>query len=161
MRILIISDTHGRHDNLKKVFAQEIRYDRIFHLGDIGGGEEEIKRMSVCPVDFVKGNMDESASLEDEKLIPVENHKIWMVHGHMEHISSGMGKLVRDAKKRGADIALFGHTHHPLLVKCEGITILNPGSISFPRPLGKTPSYGIIDISRSGELKAEIRYVTG
>lgn len=161
MKILIISDTHGRYDHLKKIFAEDIQYNRLLHLGDVEGGEEEIKKIAPCPVDFVKGNMDALADLEDEKLISVENYKIWMVHGHTEGISAGMEKLVRDGKNRGADIVLFGHTHKPLLTKYEGITILNPGSISFPRPLGKTPSYGIIDISRSGDLKAEIRYVTG
>ena len=161
MKILVISDTHGRHDHLKKVFAEESRYDRILHLGDVEGGEEEIEKMSACPVDFVKGNMDALTKLEAEKLITVGMHKIWMIHGHTECISAGMEKLIGDAKERGADIVLFGHTHQPVLTSYEGITILNPGSISFPRPLGKTPSYGIIDISGSGEVKAQIRYVTG
>lgn len=161
MKFLVISDTHGRHDYLKKVLAEKNQYDRILHLGDVEGGEAEIEKMSACPVDFVKGNMDGLAELAEEKLIYAETHKIWMIHGHTEGISAGMEKLVRDAKERDADIVLFGHTHHPLLTKREGLTILNPGSISFPRPLGKNPSYGIIETNGSSGMKAEIRYVTG
>ena len=38
--VLVISDTHGLHENLRKVLAIEAgKYDAVFHLGDVEGGE--------------------------------------------------------------------------------------------------------------------------
>jgi len=38
MRILIISDTHGRHGNLTEILEREPNIDLLIHLGDVEGG---------------------------------------------------------------------------------------------------------------------------
>lgn len=161
MKIMVVSDTHGRHDYLKRALAFEQSVDRILHLGDLEGGEEEICQMISCPVDMVKGNMDSLSDLKEEIMIQADGHMILMLHGHHMCLSSGKEKLYKKAVDSKADIVLFGHTHQPALEKYEGITLMNPGSISFPRPLGKTPSYGIIELDKSGNGKCEIRYIVG
>ena len=52
---------------------------------------------------------------------------------------------------RGKDIVMFGHTHKPYLDTEDGITILNPGSLSYPRQEGRRSSYMIMTIDEAGE----------
>ncbi len=42
MKILIVSDTHGKHKNLKEILSRVKDIDLMIHLGDVEGGEEEI-----------------------------------------------------------------------------------------------------------------------
>ena len=39
MKILIVSDTHGRHSNLDEVLEREGNIDMFLHLGDVEGEE--------------------------------------------------------------------------------------------------------------------------
>ena len=57
--------------------------------------------------------------------------------------------LLAYSRKIGAKIALFGHTHVPYNQYHDGIYMLNPGSIAFPRDCSR-PSYGLIDITPKG-----------
>ena len=63
-----------------------------------------------------------------------------------------------EAKDRGAQIAMFGHTHKPYLDIRENITVLNPGSLSFPRQDGRKPSYMLMELDREGEAHYTICY---
>ena len=54
----------------------------------------------------------------------------YVTHGHNHHVKfSGTDFLVSEARKFGAKLALYGHTHR---VDCrqepDGLWILNPGS---------------------------------
>jgi len=48
---------------------------------------------------------------------------------------------------------MFGHTHRPYFEERDGITVLNPGSLSFPRQEGRKSSYMILETD--GEEKYE------
>ena len=52
------------------------------------------------------------------------------------------------ARKNGADILLYGHTHIAFTDYDDGLYIMNPGSCGRPRE--GLPSYGIIDITKAG-----------
>lgn len=58
MKILIISDTHRKHDNLLKVLERECPVDLLIHLGDAEGDEDYIAEQAGCPVEVVAGNND-------------------------------------------------------------------------------------------------------
>ncbi len=64
-----------------------------------------------------------------------------------------------EARDRGAQIAMFGHTHKPCLDMRKGITVLNPGSLSFPRQDGRRPSYMLMEIDREGEAHYTVNYL--
>ena len=51
------------------------------------------------------------------------------------------------------------HTHYPCLVHTEGLTILNPGSLSLPRQDGHKPSYILMELDREGEAHYHICYL--
>ena len=52
-RALIVSDTHGREENLERVLAEIGMPDALIHLGDSEGGEDTIPMLVTCPVYMV------------------------------------------------------------------------------------------------------------
>ena len=54
---------------------------------------------------------------------------------------------------------MFGHTHKPYLEELQGITMLNPGSLSYPRQDGRRPSYIQMELDREGEAHYTISYL--
>lgn len=43
MRILVISDSHGQLGNLNEILKEAGKVDRVIHLGDAVGQDEEIR----------------------------------------------------------------------------------------------------------------------
>ena len=107
----------------------------------------------------VAGNNDFFSSLPREKEIMAGNYRVFMTHGHYYYVGSGIEDLKREALARGADVAMFGHTHIPLIEYGDGIVVMNPGSISYPRQEGKRPSYILMDIDKKGMAHYEIEYL--
>ena len=45
------------------------------------------------------------------------------------------------------DVVMYGHTHVPFIEIGDDMTILNPGSISYPRQAGRKPTFLLMDDS--------------
>ena len=58
IRVMIVSDTHGRHSALDEALERAGKIDMLLHLGDVEGGEEYIEAVAECPVCMVSGNND-------------------------------------------------------------------------------------------------------
>ncbi len=160
MRILIISDTHGNENNLKTVLKKEGRPDHVLHLGDVERGEERIARLVDCPMDIVAGNCDFFSKMPRVKFLKLDGCRIMMTHGHYYYVTAGLRDLVTEAKTNDCDVVMFGHTHMPFLGEEDGgLTVLNPGSISFPRQEGRDPSYIIMETFGKGKARYEIKYL--
>lgn len=155
MRILIVSDTHGKHENLEKVLYGEGPFDLMIHLGDAEISPEELEELAKCPVEVVAGNMDWHSPLPLEKIIEVEGDRILICHGHRSHVNESLMWLEYRARELEVDMVMYGHTHVPYLDICEDLTILNPGSLSLPRPWGASPSYAVMTIDAEGEFAIE------
>ena len=54
---------------------------------------------------------------------------------------------------------LFGHTHYPEIEMQEGILVINPGSLTFPRQRVRKFSYAVMEAEEGKDLQAEIRYL--
>ena len=54
---------------------------------------------------------------------------------------------------------MFGHTHRPVVEIGKEVTLLNPGSLSFPRQEGHRPSYLIMTLDESGNAHYELRFL--
>ena len=115
MKILIISDTHTKHDNLLKVLERECPVDLLIHLGDAEGYEDYIAEQAGCPVEVVAGNNDFFSMLDREREITIGKYRALLTHGHYYGVSVGTERLKEEARARGCDIAMFGHTHRPYL----------------------------------------------
>ena len=58
MRVLIISDTHGRHTAFDRAIMEAGKIDYLVHLGDTEGGEDYIEAFCGCPAYILAGNND-------------------------------------------------------------------------------------------------------
>lgn len=155
MKILIVSDTHRRDTNLKEVIRRTEPFDMMIHLGDTEGSEAYFKewvKNDNCVIHVVRGNNDFFSGTEKEKEISIGKYRAFLCHGHAYGVSLGTEWIKDEARARKAKIAMFGHTHKPYLEYCEdGLVLLNPGSLSYPRQDGRQPSYAVMEIDRRGE----------
>lgn len=161
MKILVVSDTHRKDDNLKRVLSEECPLDMLIHLGDAEGSEHFIPDWvnPECRMEMVLGNNDFFSRLDREREIDIAGHKAFITHGHYYGVSMGPEGLVDEAKSRGCDIAMYGHTHRPFLDVIDGVTVLNPGSLSYPRQEGRRPSYMIIHVDADGKMDYQQKYL--
>ena len=167
MKILIVSDTHGKHERLFSVLRKEKDFDALLHLGDLEGGESMVRREldRICPLaafKWVPGNCDFSTSSKPYSVyeVPGSGHRILMTHGHRYHVGAGTDLLLYAAKQEHCGMAFFGHTHQPFQEEKDGILLYNPGSISSPRGGNRQPSYGVLTIpEEGGKATIETRYV--
>lgn len=158
MKILVVSDSHGRNVYLEKVL-ETVEPDMLIHLGDLEGSEIFIQNKVSCPVEMVPGNNDYFSDLEREKMITIGRYKVLLTHGHRHRVHFGTETLKDWARQMGADIVMFGHTHIPLLDTSTDVTALNPGSISQPRQEGRIPTYATVELDRNGEIHFTLNYV--
>lgn len=160
MKILIVSDTHGHEDNLEQVLHKIGRPDHVIHLGDSESGEEHIREMVQCPLHIVAGNCDFFSRLPTTEIVEIGGVRILITHGHYYYVSVGTRDLVEDAKANGCSVAMFGHTHRPFFDQSDGeVTVLNPGSLSFPRQEGHRPSYVLMTAGEDDEPQYELCYL--
>lgn len=148
MRILVISDSHGKYISVEKVLLREPQAEIVIHLGD--GAFDLLD----CKDDFpekmfvaVRGNCDFGTELPLSELRSFSGVRIFFTHGHMYEVKFGLPKLINTAMYNEADIVLFGHTHNAVVDYIDGLHIMNPGSLG----AGYSQcSYGIIDITDAG-----------
>lgn len=159
MKILIVSDTHGQHRNLEKILEKTGSIELLIHLGDTEGGEEEIERKAGCPVHIIRGNNDYFTDLPAEKEFTLEGCRIFLTHGHAYMVSMSDAQLKKEARKRGADIVMYGHTHQPALTFEDDLIILNPGSVTYPRQPGRRPSYMIMNLEEGMAVDVSLEYL--
>ena len=159
MKVLIVSDTHGMDTVLKRLLEQVKPIDMLIHCGDVEGSEEYIRSMAGCPVHIVAGNNDFFCDLPKEDEFLIGKYRVLLTHGHYYYITMGTQMIKEDAKARGFDIVMFGHTHRPYLEQDKGIVVLNPGSLSYPRQDGRKPSYIMMDLDREGQAHFTINYI--
>ncbi len=159
MKVLIVSDTHGRHGNLDAVLEHEGKIDTLLHLGDLEDDEHYIEAIAEWPVHMLSGNNDYFSYLPGEKEIRIGKYKIFMTHGHQYYVSMNTRRLREEAKRRGVDIVMFGHTHKPYIDVEGDVKVLNPGSLSYPRQEGRQASYIVMEINANGDASFELKFV--
>lgn len=156
MKFFVISDTHGKIDKVKEVYQRLTGIDFFIHLGDFQSDAVALEKDLGVQVISVKGNTDGSCSPSDYKILETEYGKILLVHGHMENVKFSLQNLLYRAQELECKGALFGHTHEPFYGEIDGIYLLNPGSLSFPRN-SKKAAYAIVN-TKKDEFNASIVY---
>lgn len=113
-----------------------VRPDAVVHLGDYyDDGAAMAEEFGLSRFYQVPGNCDKYriytpvAETLVEKVCGV---RLFMTHGHIHRVKQGLGALMADARKTGAQGVLFGHTHAAYCRQEEdGLWVLNPGSCGF------------------------------
>jgi len=150
MKIIVVSDSHGNYRALSRVI-NDYHADIYIHLGD---GERELNTVCLSKPDkqiyHVAGNCDYASLSENELLMsPDDKNVIFAVHGHMNDVKYSLEPLKALARKKGANIVLYGHTHARHNEYDDGMYIINPGSVSIPRD-GNRPSFAVIELLPNG-----------
>lgn len=158
-RIMIVSDTHKRLGNLYEAIDREGHIDQLIHLGDLEGDEEVIEDMAACEVLMVPGNNDYYSQASREIETQIAGKNILLTHGHYYYVSLDLQTIRKEAIARGMDIVMFGHTHRPLIQVEDEITLINPGSISYPRQQDGKCTYIMLKVSDNGEFSFELKSV--
>lgn len=158
MKVLIVSDTHGKNQNLIHTLQKVSPIDLMIHLGDFGGSEKYIKSIAPCPVEMISGNNDFFIGLPKDKVIMIGDYSVMLTHGHRYGVYYSTLQLKEAARKRKADIVMFGHTHIPLIDLSDNVWAINPGSLSLPRQRGGIPTYIIMEIDRTGKAHFTLNY---
>ena len=65
MKILVVSDTHGRDENFEQAVMQETPFDMLIHCGDVEGREIFIEALTECPCHIV--SMDITGVIDEAK----------------------------------------------------------------------------------------------
>ncbi len=159
MRILIVSDTHRKDNNLCTVLDLVKDIDLLIHLGDAEGSEDYFEQIAGCPIEIVSGNNDFFSQLPREKMITIGKYNVWLTHGHYYNVSFTYDRIIREAEYKNVDIVMFGHIHRPVLEQYNDIMLVNPGSLSYPRQADRRPSYIIMNIDDEGEASFSINYL--
>ena len=157
MKIIVVSDIHGRGYYLDTVMDRNPGFDGVFFLGDgaIGVDVDSVRSrgMFFCGV---LGNCDSGYTpfgypYSKELLTPLDEYHVMLTHGDRYSVKSGYERAAAYAYARGADILLFGHTHIPMekyypagsrlldTVTERPLRLMNPGSL-------REGSYGLLQI---------------
>ena len=159
MKIVVILDTHGNKSGLENIILKHQDADLFLHLGD--GAKEFFQIKSKYPnisMEIVRGNCDfEYDFLPEEKTFSAGAHKILASHGYKYNVKSGLDDYIQAARKKSADIIVYGHTHKKLTKIENDLYIMNPGSLARPRIGG--PSYGVINVNNNKIAMNIIDYV--
>ena len=160
MKILIVSDTHGRLEHFREVLEAVSPVNYLIHCGDIGFDKEVLEEMAGCPSSCVKGNNDFGTPLPMEEELAIAGRRMLIVHGHRHRVHYGYEGLYEAARARNCDTVIFGHTHEPCLnFDDPKISLINPGSLSLPRQNGRRPSYIIMSADRNGHVMFTLNYL--
>lgn len=128
--VVVLSDSHNRLPQTEKFLTILDEADYIFFLGDGGRDIDFLKGAYPSKLHYVFGNCDFRSGRREE-LVELDGVKFFLTHGHDYGVKSGYLNLAYAAREKGADCALFGHTHFPVIEKDGALTLINPGSIGY------------------------------
>ncbi|UNT94486.1 metallophosphoesterase [Allobaculum sp. Allo2] len=126
--------------------------DLFLHCGDLENSPEYFPAWI-----FVRGNNDYGGNrmMPDSRVVSYAGIRIYMTHSHRLGYYSRLEKLAALAKENDCQIAVFGHTHVPLIKKVNGVLLVNPGSMRFPRD-GNSPCYAVIEVDDNDQIHAKL-----
>ena len=153
MKILVVSDSHGRVGNLLEAVELELP-DQVFFLGDVVRDVEDLTALDpTLTVCTVAGNCDGWSGGAEEREFTLCGVKCYLTHGHLHHAKSGPWGLLREGKRRGVDAVFYGHTHVPCVRQEDGIWLINPGTVG---GVHNKATYAVVELE-GGTLSAEIK----
>ena len=149
MRVVVISDSHGRSGVIDKILASQPDAKVVFFLGDCARDIEDFEFIYSDKTFYaVSGNCDFNSFLPTTGVATVEGVKIFYTHGHTLNVKYSTGHLLKAMEQNECTIGLYGHTHIANILYEDGKYIVNPGSVS--RSRNGPNSYAVIDITEKG-----------
>ena len=145
-KLLILSDSHSNRLALEHILKAEADHiDALIFLGD--GLRDLELALTLYPrlrAYSVAGNCDYGALEPLDGLAAFDGVVIFYTHGHMYGVKYDLDTLDDAAAARGAEVALFGHTHIPHAEQRGKVFLFNPGSCG--RCYTGANTYGILTL---------------
>ena len=152
MKIVVVSDSHGRIEVLQQILDENRDAACFIHCGDI-----ELPNDYFTEYMKVRGNNDYYGGLEEERVIRVGDLKVLVTHSHQYVYYSRLEQLSKKADRLGCKLVCFGHTHVYHDSVEEGVHLVNPGSCWHNRD-GRNPSYAVVHYN-DGKIEVERREI--
>jgi len=150
LRIGVLGDSHGSHENIDEAMRHLKDVDYILHTGDHHTDIDYIIKSYGKKVLGVRGNCDWSGATEVVKSFA--GIRILLYHGHQYNVKYSLNNIYYKGQEESADIVIFGHTHIPLYIVENNMIIFNPGSVSIPRG-SSVKSCGLLELGETVEIK--------
>ena len=127
MKIILISDSHGKTEYIEKIFNNQ-NFDYLFFMGDcISDLGKHINDKNVYAV---SGNCDGYDSGEpNEKIFNIGTFRFFITHGNKYGVKYARSPLISRAKEENVNFVCFGHTHIQDVSIIDNIYYINPGSL--------------------------------
>ncbi len=155
MKLLILSDSHGSAENMRRVVLIE-NPDMLLFLGDGQCDLQMIlKEFPALECHAVRGNCDYASDLAEEALVEAQGVRIFMCHGHTYGVKHSYDRLLRRGYLKRAKLVLSGHTHTALIRERLGLTLINPGSVGYYYD----PTYAVVWVEDASVVRQEIRHL--
>ena len=152
MKIVVVSDSHGKNIRLDEVLKWESDEDCFIHCGDIECSEDAYPMYHT-----VQGNNDFFCDYPQKIILPAMGHRILVMHGNQFPYMRRIERMAEYAKQENCDIFCYGHTHVAAIERLDDVLLLNPGSLWRSRD-GRGPSYAVLSVE-GGEVKAELKFI--
>ena len=171
MKIGVISDTHNPSVGAEpppEVAAAFEGVDVILHAGDIYVPSCLDWLERIAPVYAVE--MEADAQFRDDprvvnktRVLQLDGHTIGLTHdllvpGMVQEITeyspvskhfppdADLSTALETVFGTAVDVAVFGHTHYPVVEEFQGILMVNPGSPSLPKQLRRLGQVAVIEL---------------
>jgi hypothetical protein len=163
LRIVVLSDTHGRPNPQLGARIDELAPAHILHAGDVGALSVLRDLEKRARVTAVRGNVD-GRDLPDLVTIDVLHGETTAIKILMTHDALSGTKLRADvariARAEGASLVVCGHSHIPFAARDGDITVFNPGSAG-PRRFQLPIVLGVVEVSAEGVSVRHVNCETG
>ena len=129
MKAIILSDSHKDFFAVCSAIDANPDINLIIHAGDVHRDVEDIMAAyPLIPCAYVLGNNDYNVwDVPYDRFFEYGGKKIFLTHGHNYSVKASPARVKYEAKRHGADICIFGHTHTKFLEEGE-ILVINPGA---------------------------------
>lgn len=155
LKIGVLSDTHIQDVKLGMVFLQTLAEQHfadaeiILHAGDVVN-PDILMTFADRTVHVVRGNMDPAVKgIPNRKIIEVGGFRIGLIHGWGAP-DTLEERVWREFRGERLDCLVFGHSHHPLCRRRDGVLLFNPGSPT-DRRWAPFHSVGILELGEGIE----------
>ena len=147
-KLLVLSDSHGGRAAIERVLLKEnANIDALVFLGDgLRDLEQALTPYPRLRAYSVAGNCDYGALEPMDGLAAFDQAIVFYTHGHMYGVKYDLDTLTDAAEARGAEVALFGHTHVPVAKQHGSVFLFNPGSCG--RCYTGPNTYGILTLDK-------------
>ena len=158
-KLLVLSDSHGGRAAIERVLLKEnANIDALVFLGDgLRDLEQALTPYPRLRAYSVAGNCDYGALEPMDGLAAFDQTIVFYTHGHMYGVKYDLDTLTDAAAARGAELALFGHTHVPHAEQRGKVFLFNPGSCG--RCYTGPNTYGVLTLDQGKIISHEHKEV--